>query len=57
MTLNVSRLSAPVKKGQGPSLCCLQEMRFKLKGTQMIRWKKSIPCKKKKKKAGIAIFR
>lgn len=51
MTLNVSRLSAPVKKEQGPSLCCLQEMRFKLKGTQMIRWKKSIPCKKKKKKS------
>lgn len=50
MTLNVSRLSAPVKKEQGPSLCCLQEMRFKLKGTQMIRWKKKYSMQKKKKK-------
>ena len=67
ITLNVNGLNAPTKRHRvaewrrkhDPYSCCPQEIHLRLKDTHRLkvkRLKKDISCKRKGKKAGVAIF-
>ena len=67
MTLNVNRLTAPIKRQraaewiqkQDQFICCLQETHFRCKDTQRLKvsvWKKVLHAYGNQKKAGIAIL-
>ena len=67
ITLNVSGLNAPIKghrvadwiKKQKPTICCLQETRFRAKDTYRLKvrgWEKILHANGQDRKAGVAIL-
>ena len=67
LTLNVNRLSAPIKrhrlanwiKIQNPSVCCIQETDLTCKDTHRLKikkWRKIHQANRKQKKAEVAIL-
>ena len=67
ITLNVNGLNAPIKRHrvtdwkikQEPTICCLQEMNFRVKDTHRLKvrgWRKIFNASGNDKKAGVAIL-
>ena len=67
ITLKVNGLNAPIKRhriaewirNDDPYICCLQEIRLRIKDLHRLKvkgWKKNIASKRKGKKAGVAIL-